>query len=167
MNNFYTQEKDFVPVHGYEHEYKIANDGRILSLLTDAYVRTSVDAHGYLIVKLYKDGTKTTKRVHVLVAEHFIPNPNNLPVVNHCDGNKQNPHYTNLEWCTYAENTQHAHDTGLQRVTSNKVVVRGDGVEYSSLTEAAKVNGITKSAISKVVQGHRKTAKGYTWQFKQ
>lgn len=163
MCNFYTQEKEFVPIKGYEHEYSIDKQGRILSKLTDIYVRQRVDKHGYLIVTLMKDGHKSTHRVHVLVAEHFIPNPNNLPLVNHIDGNKQNPNHTNLEWATYSENTQHAHDTGLQKKTSNKVVVRGDGVAYESLTAAASANKITKSAISKVINGKRKTAAGYTW----
>jgi hypothetical protein len=167
MSNFYTQEKNFIPVQGFEHEYKIANDGRVLSLITDAYVRTNVDTHGYLIVNLYKDGKRTTARLHVLVAKHFIPNPDNLPVVNHIDGNKQNPHYTNLEWCTYAENTQHAHQTGLQTTTSNKIVVRDDGVEYPSLTAAAEANNTDKAAISKVLHGKKKTAGGHTWSLKQ
>lgn len=166
MSDFYTQENDFIPVRGYEHEYKIANDGRILSLLTDAYVHTTEDKHGYLIVKLYKDGHRATKRVHVLVAEHFVPNPDNLPVVNHIDGNKKNPYYTNLEWCTYSENTKHAYATGLIDPIAQKPVVRGDGVEYPSITEAARQNFITPSSISKVLLGINKTAAGYTWSYK-
>lgn len=163
MSNFYTQEKNFIPIKGYEHEYAIDNEGHILSKLTDMYVKQRVDKRGYLIVTLMKDGHKSTHRTHMLVAQHFIPNPDRLPLVNHKDGNKQNPHYANLEWATYSENTQHAHDTGLFKKTSNKVVVRGDGVAYESLTAAANANKITKSAISKVINGKRKTAAGYTW----
>lgn len=167
MNNFYTQEQDFVPIKHFEHEYSINKAGKILSLLTDQYVNTAVDSKGYLTVNLYKDGKRTIKRVHILVAETFIPNPHRLPVVNHIDGNKQNPHVTNLEWTTHSENTKHAHRTGLIAKTSNKEVVRGDGRVYASLTEAARENQITKSAISKVVNGVRKTAGGYTWTLKE
>lgn len=167
MSNFYTQELEFTPIPGYEHDYLINRQGRVLSILTDQYVRTNIDTNGYLAVRLYKDGIPSMKRVHILVAQTFIPNPDNLPVVNHIDGNKTNPCVENLEWCTYAQNTQHAHDTGLQTKTSNKVVVRGDGRVYASLTEAAKENKITKSAISKAVKGERKTAAGYTWTLKE
>ena len=163
MHDFYTEKTQFVPLIGFEHDYAIAKDGTILSLLTDQYVKTSVDSNGYLKVTLHKDGSMCTRRVHILVAQQFIPNPDNLPVVNHIDGNKQNPNVTNLEWCTQQDNVIHAHRTGLQTKTSDKVVVRGDGRVYKSLTEAAKDNNITKSAISKVINGNRKTAGGYTW----
>jgi hypothetical protein len=163
MHDFYTEKNEFVPLKGFEHDYAISKSGKILSLLTDQYVNTSVDSNGYLKVTLWSDGNRCTKRVHILVAEQFLPNPDNLPVVNHRDGNKQNPNVSNLEWCTYSENTQHAHDTGLIKKTSDKVVVRGDGRVYRSLTDAAKDNNITKSAISKVINGSRKTAGGWTW----
>ena len=152
-----------MPIKGYESDYDIYDNGQILSKLTDMWLKQSVDTKGYLKVVLNKDGEYKTYRVHVLVAQHFIPNPMNLPVVNHIDGNKTNPDYTNLEWVTYSENTKHAHDTHLITKTSNKVVVRGDGVEYKSLTEAATANGVTKSAISKVLHGVRKSAGGHTW----
>lgn len=163
ITNFYTQEKDFRPVKGYEHEYAINSEGKVLSLLTDQYRTTFVDTKGYLAVNLYKDNVKHIKRVHILVAEAFIPNPDNLPVVNHIDGNKQNPNVSNLEWTTYSENTAHAHRTGLITKTNNKTVVRGDGRVYASVTEAAADNNVSKVAISKAINGVSKTAAGYTW----
>lgn len=162
-HDFYTEKQNFVPLKNFEHDYAISKDGTILSLLTDQYVNTSVDTNGYLKVTLHKDGSTYTRRVHILVAQQFIPNPDNLPVVNHIDGNKQNPNVTNLEWCTQQDNVIHAHRTGLQTKTSDKVVVRGDGRVYRSLTEAAKDNNISKSAISKVINGTRKTAGGHEW----
>ena len=164
MHNFYTEKHEFTPIRGYEHEYAIDKHGNILSLLTDQYVTPSVDTNGYLKVTLMKDGVRAVKRVHRLVAEHFIPNDDaTKTVINHIDGNKQNPDVTNLEWCTQADNVQHAHTTGLQTKTSDKSVVRGDGRVYRSLTEAAQDNNITKSAISKVINGKRKTAGGWQW----
>jgi hypothetical protein len=64
---------------------------------------------GYKSIKL----AKREVMLHRLVAQNFIPNPEHKPVVNHKDGNKENNHVDNLEWVTYAENTQHAVDTGL------------------------------------------------------
>ena len=165
-HDFYTEKHTFLPLIGFEHDYAISRDGRILSLLTDQIVRPSVDSNGYLKVSLWKDGKRSTKRVHILVAQQFIPNPDNLPVVNHIDGNKQNPNADNLEWTTQQENVKHAFRTGLTSKTSDKEVVRGDGRVYRSLTEAAQDNNITKSAISKVINGHRKTAGGYSWALK-
>ena len=163
MHDFYTERKEFEPLKGFEHDYAISRKGKILSLLTDQIVRPTVNSEGYLKITLWKDGKSYTRRVHRLVAEQFIPNPDNLPVVNHIDGNKKNPDVNNLEWCTQQENVQHAFNTGLTLKTSDKVVVRGDGRVYKSLTEAAKENYITKSAISKAIHGVRKTAGGWTW----
>lgn len=162
-HDFYTEKHKFTPLKGFEHDYSIAKDGTILSLLTDQIVKPSVNSNGYLKVTLHKDGSTCTRQVHILVAQQFIPNPDNLPVVNHIDGNKQNPNVTNLEWCTQQENVIHAHKTGLQKKTHDKMVVRGDGRVYRSLTEAATKNYITKSAISKVIHGVHKTAGGWTW----
>lgn len=67
----------------------------------------------YLGVTLSKDGIKIYPNIHRLVAIHFINNLNNLPCVNHKDGNKHNNIYTNLEWCTYSENIKHAYANGL------------------------------------------------------
>ena len=98
------------------------------------------------------------------MATQFVPNPNNLPVVDHIDGNKQNPHYTNLEWVTQQESTIRAYKTGLHTKTNNKVVVRGDGERFGSLTEAAEASNTTKAAISKCLAGKQKQAGGYTWE---
>jgi hypothetical protein len=163
MHDFYTEKDNYEPLKGFEHDYAISREGEILSLLTDQIVRPTVNSEGYLKITLWKDGKSYTRRVHRLVAEQFIPNPDNLPVVNHIDGNKKNPHVSNLEWCTQQENVQHAFNTGLTTKTSDKIVVRGDGRVYKSLTEAAAMNNITKSAISKVINGARKTAGGWTW----
>lgn len=76
----------------------------------DRILKQCIDDGGYLCIKLRKDKKTITVRVHRIIAKTFIPNPNNYPCVNHKDGNKMNNSIENLEWCTYAQNTQHAID---------------------------------------------------------
>lgn len=73
----------------------------------------SLSTKGYYHVGICGKGKVKTYRVHRLVALAFIPNPNNLPYVNHIDGNKQNNNVSNLEWCTCKGNVQHAKKMGL------------------------------------------------------
>jgi hypothetical protein len=72
-------------------------------------LKGSIGEHGYKYYRLSKNGKKKMFYAHRLVAEHFLPNPNNLPVVNHIDGNKLNNSVTNLEWVSYSENTKKWH----------------------------------------------------------
>ena len=74
----------------------------------------------YLSVTLSKDNNKFYYLIHRLVAIHFIDNPNNLPCVNHIDGNKHNNIYTNLEWTTHSENSIHAIKNGLTKFKTGK-----------------------------------------------
>jgi len=113
-------------IPGYEGLYAVTEDGRIFSLerwvphtrLGRQFVpgmerKLSEHCTGYLTIRLAKGGEVRTHRVHRLVAEAFIPNPNNKPGVNHKDGNKHNNAVSNLEWVTELENIQHGIATGL------------------------------------------------------
>lgn len=100
------------------NRYSVSNFGRIKSNITGTIYKQHKDHNGYNRFSIYlgyKDGKIINKNIaiHKAVAEVFIPNPNNLPVVNHKDGIKSNNYYTNLEWCTIRENSIHARDTGL------------------------------------------------------
>ena len=77
------------------------------------YVMPYLNNKGYWCVNLYKHSKVHKFLVHRLIALYFIPNPNNLPEVNHIDGNKQNNSISNLEWITHKQNTQHAWDNNL------------------------------------------------------
>jgi hypothetical protein len=100
--------------------YLVDDLGNIYSIKSKTQLKLARKSNGYLQAKLFVSyDTKTKKRVYVypyvhrLVAEYFIDNPSKLPCVNHIDGNKENNSVDNLEWCTYAQNMQHAVRTGL------------------------------------------------------
>lgn len=113
-------------INGFEGSYAISTKGDVVSyknkkpLILKGGVtndkKRSAD-NGYRIVTLSTKGERKTKvfKCHRLVAEYFIPNPENKPCVNHIDGDKLNNDITNLEWVTYSENTVHAYSTGLTK----------------------------------------------------
>ena len=82
-------------------------------------LKQRINPGGYCYVGLRKNGTKATFALHQLVAQVFIPNPDNKRTVNHIDGNKLNNSVTNLEWSTYSENLEHAYKTGLRRAVKS------------------------------------------------
>ena len=131
----------------------------------------------YKVVHLWKDGRYYTKYVHRLIAEAFIPNPENLEFINHKDEDGTNNDIENLEWCTREYNVNYG--TALSRMAKK---IRGresekripvyatdeDGNfagEWPSITSAANDVGCATSDISKACKGKRKTAKGYIWSY--
>jgi hypothetical protein len=92
---------------------KFRNNAKVTYLQPERILTNNVDTNGYLSTKLSKDKVARRFRIHVMVAKAFIPNPLNLPEVNHKDGIKTNCCVDNLEWCTSKENKQHAFRTGL------------------------------------------------------
>ena len=183
-------DEEWKDIKNFEGYYQVSNLGRIRSL--DRYViankhggkkllksrimkttkvkgRDGDNSH-YLCVNLRKEGKNKVCMVHRLVAEAFIPNPDNLPVPNHIDGNKSNNIVTNLEWTTYSENNQHALDTNL-RNPRGTVICQYDLnhnfiKEYKSVIEASRENGYNYSSISHCLNGRQKTYKGYIWEYK-
>ena len=129
---------------------------------------------GYLIVTLCHEGIRKNKRVHRLLAEAFIPNPQNKAHINHIDGNKLNNCITNLEWNTPAENTNHSirlglHDPRKSRNTAIIQICKDTGkqlAEFFSIHEAERVTGIATQNIWKVCNGRRKSAGNYIWAYK-
>lgn len=120
---------------------------------------------GYSVVQL-TGGRRYA--VHRLIAETFIPNPENKPYVNHIDGNKQNNRVDNLEWVTPAENNYHAKEIGLRndriRVRQIDMLTGKVIAEYKSLKEASKVTGLDYSSIAYAARGVYKHSGGFKWE---
>lgn len=115
--------EQWVDIKGFDGKYQVSNTGKVRSL---CYKKPRILSQyntgkyrNYKEVKLYKGGRGTDDgyKVHRLVAEAFIPNPDNKPQVNHIDGNTFNNDVSNLEWVTNSENQKHAWDNGLHKVT--------------------------------------------------
>ena len=101
-----------IDIKGYEGIYKISKTGKVWSNMSMRYIGSNVKG-AYSIVDLRKDGNQNIKTIHRLVAEHFIPNENNLREVNHIDGNKHNNDISNLEWVSSSRNTKHGWENNL------------------------------------------------------
>lgn len=104
------EEEKWLPIPEYEEKYHISDIGRVKSL-NYRHTRKELilspgksDKYGHLFVLLYKDGKGHYKKVHQLVAQSFIPNPENKPFIDHIDGNPMNNCVWNLKWCTHKEN---------------------------------------------------------------
>jgi len=95
-------------------KYYVSENGMIRSLVHNILLQPCLDTDEYPQVGIYIDGKRFNRKVHRLVAEAFIPNPDGKPEINHKDGNKLNNNVSNLEWCTNQENIDHAIRTGLR-----------------------------------------------------
>lgn len=190
-------------IKNYEGLYKISNYGRVKSLgryteyqncLSDDRIgiKSRVNekilkghlCYGYHYVGLTKNGKTKGFRVHRLVADAFIPNPNNNPIINHKDENRLNNHVSNLEWCDCKYNLNY----GNSRKKLSESLIKNRGVkvvqknregqviaEYKSIIEASRATGIPNPNINKVVHKKydkewngkyykRTTAGGYIWE---
>lgn len=123
------------------------------------------DNHGYEYIVVRKKGERKKHLVHRLVANAFIDNTDNMPQVNHLDGNKENNKVENLEWVSCSDNQLHSryslgNVTGFNDVP---VICVETGERYISTRDAWRKTGIGYSHISECINGKRKTAGGHTW----
>lgn len=137
-------------------------------------IATKKDKDGYVLVTLCTGNKSRCYRVHKLVAQAFIPNPENKPQVNHINGDKTDNRAENLEWCTAQENNLHALRTGLRNMKNNKLSMKvsqfdlqGNLIKtYLSANEAHRQTGYSQSHISECCRGDKlKTYKGFIWKY--
>jgi hypothetical protein len=171
------------PIVKFEN-YEISNLGNVRSIertvitknnhkrkYKSKQLKTFLNEGGYLITNIKINNIYYNFRIHRLVAETFIPNPENKPTVNHKDCNKQNNNVLNLEWATYGENIKHAYDNNLNNCKSQyKSVLQYSKTgkficKYESISAAKKFLNITGVHISDVCNGRMKSAYGYIWEF--
>ena len=176
-----------VAVKGYEGLYEVSDFGRVRSKRDKTRIRDrrekimkqKVDTGGYFRVNLYKNNICHSFLVSRLVAEAFIPNPNNLPHVGHDDDDPTNNHVTNLYWTNPKENNRHngklerlqqAHNEKI-KVIAEKLAVKviatniesGERFVFNSMQETKK-HGFCPSKVSLCVNGKRNRHKGFMWE---
>lgn len=171
-------------IEGYEGLYQVSNLGRVKSLpkphkfvhgyyLTKEKIlspRVCGTQREYLSVALQRDGERKQIKIHRLVAEAFIPNPNNLTEVNHKDENKGNNKADNLEWCTRSYNVNYGSRIEKQRKTLIKPVAAYDAIgnfvqSFDSLAEAALFANVDSSNISRACKKEGRLSGGYIWKY--
>lgn len=145
-----------------DERYYVSSDGRVLG--ANGLLKPVRSKDGYLRCNIAQDGKFRLWLVHRLVAEAFIPNPDNKPEVNHIDGDKSNNNVSNLEWVTREENIRHAHKV-LRKMGDKPVLNADTGDIYTSLTEAADAVGLSGAGlISDAIKRNGK-AGGFRWKF--
>jgi len=186
------EKETWKPIKGYEGFYEVSNYGRVRSVehvitrkdgvlhpIRSRYIYVTTLPRGYKKVMLYKDGKAKGVTIHRLVAETFIPNPDNLETVNHKDENKANNHVSNLEWCTrdynchYGGAIKRMRETQIMNALGKRPVLQfsleGKFIkEFFSIGIASRELGIKGSNIIQCCSGHESYAHagGYQWKYK-
>lgn len=164
--------------------YLISNYGRVKSLkrstAVERIMKPRVNKDGYLYQNLSIHGSRVTCKNHRLVGLAFIPNPNDLPQINHIDGCKTNPRVDNLEWCTASYNQIHANKLGLvthwmtgkrgadcmfsKRI--NQYDLNGNFIkQWASMSDVQRELNIPVPHLVRVCNGTRKTTRGFIWKY--
>lgn len=170
MNN-----EEWRDVVGYEGIYEVSNMGNVRNKKTLRIIKPFISYHNYVRVPLRKNGKDRKRFLHRLVADAFIPNPENKEIVNHINGNKQDNRIENLEWCTYSENNVKAIKDGL-RSTKRKIICQYKNnmliAKWRSISSASKYLNLPLGSISACLHYNEKhndyrMVGGYVWLFEK
>lgn len=160
--------------------YEITDDGRLYSKRNQKYLRPSKDKYGYMYYVISINGNRKTLKAHRLVAQAFIPNPENKPTVDHINGNRADNRVENLKWATLAEQHQNEITKAKEQIIHERTDYRSMGAKrdfgrkatvvyelsgkligkYPTLKEAAEANNISCGKASQCANGKRKGVKG-------
>lgn len=191
--------EEFRPVKGYEGLYEVSDFGRVKSLQrkVSSAIRNNTtitrkerllkqgDNRGYksVVLQIVGDNKNQCKRVHRLVAEVFLPNPLNKPIINHKDCDPSNNHVGNLEWCTQSYNIQYSWNLGRKKVSDEfkkprfgrenksarqvvQMTLSGEFVkEWDCVSYIERDLGFSRPNICKCCRGKINTAYGFKWKY--
>lgn len=149
----------------FEQYYEVSDHGRIRNKTNGHILRQTIGATGYPKVMLAY-GKRKTINVHRLVAQAFVPNPNNHNVVNHIDEDKTNNNASNLEWCTTQHNVTHGVGSLARNTKVNQFSKDGKFIKtWDSMKDAEIALGIKYQQVSGCCRGLSNTAGGYIWEY--
>ena len=165
-------KEEWKDIKGYEGLYQVSNTGKIMNK-KGKILKLSIDIYGYVKIQLCKNGKHKWFQVHRLVAQAFIPNPNNYPCVKHKNEIKDDNRVDNLEWCTVKYNN--IYNGRQKRITAKrkKITLQINPntneiiKEWSSIAEAGKQLSLSGGHISMCCNGKRKICGGFKWAFKK
>ena len=159
-----------MPIPGFEGFYSVSDMGHVLSVRRNRLLTPAIDRYGYERVTLAIGGKLFYRTIHRLVAQTFVPNPNNLETVNHINEVKTDNRAVNLEWASVADNDNHG--TRNARIANTKCIRPVEQIyegevlaRYRGVKDASLKTGIHRCCIAKCCKNLGKTAGGYEWRY--
>ena len=173
-------KEEFKDIPGFPN-YEVSNTGIVRNKKRNKIKEPGIDKKGYYKVDLYKNSKRTTKKIHRLVADAFLPKDPQRKDINHKDGNKANNKVSNLERCTKSENMKHAYKIGLTKPHASygmlgkknpnagrkKRAIRivETGEEFKSIMDCERNTGLDNRHINDCLRGRQKSHGGYHFEY--
>lgn len=165
--------EEWKDIEGYPN-YMVSNLGRVKSLKfgKEKILKSRKNNDGYLYINLCKEGKKKTHTIHRLVAQAFLPNPNNLPEVNHKDEDKTNNRIENIEYCDRKYNINYGNRNEKMAKSLSKPILQFTKEmelvrKWESATDASRVLGINQGDICSCLKGKLKSVGGFIWGYEK